>query len=415
MRRLRRGIPVGLAAALALAACAPPRALLMPAPPEEIRRETDVPRPAVRAEDATPGLPGKAPGPEATAERGQEARATTAVQVFPERLTQYIMAYGDTQRSIASGAPLDAVPSWKALEDSKWGTDAVYNQGVLFQLAGDLDEAAAQYRRAVERSPDFAPPLANLLGIALLRGDGGQMKSLLARVVPPGSAPAPGTPPELTVNAAAALMEARRREEASLLLGSLRERGKATPALPWNEAVLAFRGGDRAKARRLADSVPPTVATLFPVVASRFAWAGQDEKVPDLGPVPPGMSLMEALRLNLAAYAAYRSGSATAAETVLAVAVAREPAAAELLTNFGIVQAEQGRWDAARTFLERAVRENPELAAAWLNLGIFRELYEGNRSGALECYDSYVKLNGWRTEEVRRWSERLGRSGSPRE
>jgi tetratricopeptide (TPR) repeat protein len=241
------------------------------------------------------------------------------------------------------------------------------------------------------------------------------MKSLLARVVPAGSGPVRETLPELSVNAAAALMETGRRDEASLLLLSLRERGKATPALRWNQAELSYRGGDRATARSLAESVPPSVASLLPVVASRFAWADEAEKVPALGPVPAGLPGLAALSANLAAYAEYRGGNAAAAEKILAPATALETTLAEIMTNSGILHAEQARWDAARKSLERAVRENPGLAAAWLNLGIFREIYEGNRAGALECYDNYVKLRGWRTEEVRRWSDRLGRSASPQE
>ncbi|MGE5189741.1 MAG: tetratricopeptide repeat protein [Gemmatimonadota bacterium] len=417
MSRTPHALAIALAAALGLAACGAPLAVLVPAPPAEVRREAAAPpAAAVGRADRTPG--GREPGAgrgERDANRADAARAAVTAPRAPDRLGEYAEACGRTQAAVARGAGQELIPLWRNLEDSRWGTDAVYNQGVLFQLAGELDEAAAQYRRAVEKAPGFGPPLANLLGIALLRGDRQQMETLLAQVVPRGSAPAPGNPPELSANAAAALMETGRRGEAATLLRSLRDRGVATPSLSWNLAVLAFREGDPATARTLAESLPSGVAGLFPVVASRFAWAREGAKVPDLGPVPPGMSLMEALRLNLAAYAAYRGGNAAGAEMVLAVAVGREPATAEFLTNFGIVQAEQGRWDAARAFLERAVRENPELAAAWLNLGLFRETYEGDRAGALECYDTYVKLGGWRTEEVRRWSERLGRSASPRE
>lgn len=423
MSRLRSAILVGLAAAFGLTACAAPRAVLMPAPPPEVRKEAGAPS-AVTADRGAPAVP---PGtatradavPGARDAEGARAGETTRTPVAPpalsDKLSLYTEACDRTQLAIGRDAPREAIPFWKAIEDSKWGADAVFNQGVLFQLAGDLDEAAAQYRRAADRSPAFEPPLANLLGIALLRGDRERTRSLLARVVPPGSVPSPEMLPELAVNAATALMETGRRDDAAALLLSLRNRGKTTPALGWNLAVLAFRKGDPRAARDLAGKISSDVARLFPVVASRFAWAEEGEKLPPLGPAPPGMAGMAALSGNLAGYAEYRRGNAAAAEKILASATAGEAVPAEILTNIGILQAEQGRWNEARQSLERAVRENPELPAGWLNLGIFRDIYEGNLPEARECYDNYVKFGGSRKEEVRKWSEGLGRSASPQE
>ena len=415
MSRRVSEIAVGLAVALALAlsACGAPWTALIPAPPSEVRKEAGAPaasREDTPRETATPG------GRAAVGPRAAEAGAPpVAGPLMPERLPQYLEAYEKTLQAIARGAAREATPSWRALEDSKWGTDAVFNQGVLFQLAGDLDEAAAQYVRAADRSPAFEAPLANLLGIALLRGDRERMTSLLARVAPAGSPPPSTLRPELAVNAAAALMETGRGDDAALLLRALRSRGSAAPALPWNLAVLSFRNGDPAAARDLARTVSPGVANLYPVIASRFAWAGEGEKVPALGPAPPGMTAMETLSVNLKAYSEYRGGSAEAAEKTLAPTASGKAVPAEILTNIGLLQAEQGRWGQARKSLERAVGENPTLAAAWLNLGIFREVYAGDVAGARECYEKYVKLAGSRKEEVRKWSDRLGQSASPRQ
>jgi len=393
----------------------------MPGPPQEVRRVAGAPSAAAAERIAPPIAPGTAPqagaipGAQDAARppAGETARAAVAAPAVVSRLPQYAEACDRTQWAIGHNAAREAIPYWTGLEDSKWGTDAVYNQGVLFQLSGDLDEAAAQYGRAADRSPAFEAPIANLLGISLLRGDREQMKSLLARVAPPGLPPPLETLPELAVNAAAALMETGRPDDAALLLRATRSRGKATPALAWNLAVLSFRNGDAATARDLAKSVPSGVADLFPVIASRFAWADEGEKVPVLGPAPPGMAGMAALSANLRAFAEYRGGGTAAAEKTLASTAAGAAAPAEILTNMGILQVEQGRWSEARKNFERAVRENPGLPAGWLNLGIFREIYEGNLAGARECYDNYVKLKGLRKEEVRRWSDRLGHSASP--
>ncbi len=423
MRPVPSPIAACLVAALALAACGAPRALLFPGPPPAVRKEAAAPSPAAGERAAPQALPGEippaekppaAPGAEKPS-AGGAAPAAVAIPAPPDRLPQYAEACGRTEWAVTHGAPLEVIPLWQTLEDSKWGTDAVYNQGVLQQLAGNLDEADAQYRRALDRSPAFEPALANLLGISLLKGDRPRMKSLLARAVPPGSAPPPEMLPELAVNAAAALMETGRHDDAALLLLSLRKRGTATPALPWNMAVLSYRKGDLAAARDLAGKVPSDVASLYPVVASRFAWAKEGEMPPALGPAPPGMTRMGALSYNLAAYTVFRSGNAAAAEKLLALATSGEFSLAEIMTNIGILQVEQGRWSDARSSLERAVREDPGLAAGWLNLGTFREIYEGNLSSARECYDNYVKLGGSRKEEVRKWVDWLGQSASPRE
>ncbi len=421
MNRPGPALSLGLFAALALAACAVPRAVLIPAPPSEVRKEASAPATAAAERVAPPapreGRPREGADPEGrdAASGRAPAPAQAAVQgpLMPPRLSEYVEAYAKTTAAIASGAARDAAPYWRALEDSKWGTDAVFNQGVLFQLAGDLDEAAAQYRRVADRSPAFAPALANLLGLSLLQGEKERTRSLAARVAPPGSPLPPETIPELVINTAAALMEMGRGDDAALLLRSLRDRRKATPALSWNLAVLAFRTGDTATARSLAGTVSPGVQNLYPVVASRFAWATEGEKVPSLGPAPPGMAGMATLSANLKAYEEFRSGIVEAAEKSLASAAGGESTPAEILTNMGILQAEQGHWSEARKSLERAVRENPALPPAWLNLGIFREVYEGNLAAARDCYDNYVKLNGLRKEEVRKWSDRLGQSASP--
>lgn len=423
MSRLRSAMTIAIAAAFGLAACGARRAILMPAPPPEVRTESGAPS-AAAAERVAPPAPSRStPHADAVPGAGEAAKppaaATTPAAVappaLPDRLPEYAQACGLTTLAIERNAARDVIPLWKALEDSKWGTDAMFNQGVLFQLAGDLDEAAGHYRRALDRSPAFEPPLANLLGISLLRGDRERVRSLLARVVPPGSSPPTEMLPELAVNAAAALMETDRRDEAAVLLLSLRKRGKSTPALGWNLAVLSFRKGDPATARDLAGKISSDMANLYPVVASRIAWAVEGEEIPSLGPPPPGMIGMAALSGNLAAYAEYRRGNTAAAEKILASATVGESVPVEILTNIGILQAEQGRWNEARMNLERAVRENPELPAAWLNLGIFRDIYEGDLPGARACYENYVKLGGSRKEEVRKWSERLERSASPQE
>lgn len=123
--------------------------------------------------------------------------------------------------------------------------------------------------------------------------------------------------------------------------------------------------------------------------------------------VPETEPVMAALSRNMAAYAEFAKGNAAGTERILAGEGTCEECPAELLTNLGIVRAEQGKWKEARAALEKAVKKRPDLPDAWLNLGIFREIYEGDAAGAVECYGKYVKFNGLRKDEVLKWVDWL--------
>jgi hypothetical protein len=73
---------------------------------------------------------------------------------------------------------------------------------------------------------------------------------------------------------------------------------------------------------------------------------------------------------------------------------------------------ERGKWKEARAELAGVTTAAPALPEGWLNLGIFRELYEGNGAAALECYRRYVTLGGPRKDEVGKWIEWLERPPS---
>ena len=119
-----------IVAALALSACATQKVVLAPTPPVEIRKEPSSPPPS------TPP---------------------------PDYYRMYSEAIARTKEAFQRGSVKEAIPSWKALEESPWGSDAVFHQGVILHLAGDLDGAAAGYRRLADRSPVFEPAAANLL------------------------------------------------------------------------------------------------------------------------------------------------------------------------------------------------------------------------------------------------------------
>lgn len=373
---------------LGMFACAPRQALRIPSPPAEVRKDAAL----VRAEEKPDRPPARAV-PEGT-----------AVQPPPPDYGKlYEEAMVRTKEAIARGKTTDAIPSWKVLEESPWRADAIYHEGVLLHFAGQLDEAADRYRRTLSVSPHFEPAAANLLGIYILRGEKEKMRSLADTLFPPGTDPSHSMLPELQANLGAALLETGRRDEASLLFLALSARGMATPALPWNMAVRAYRDGHRETARNLAGNLPADIANLYPVAASRVAWASETEELPVLDSPPDGQPRLAILSRNIAAFSTYRKGDRKGAEDILLPLAAGNDGAAEVYSNLGLVQMEMGKWKEARANLEKAVAANPSMPEGWLNLGIFREVYEGNAQTARECYETYGKITSYRKKEVEAW------------
>jgi len=372
-----------------LAGCAPRSAVLLPAPPAEIAKAAPAKGPGV-----PPPSPASAPGPD------------------PAIL--YRDAVARTRELLAKGEGRKAIPLWAALEGSPFAAEALFNQGVLLQLAGDVDRAEELYRRAAAPPLHSQPAAANLLGIALLRGNRETLRNLVDAAGRTDAARTGERLPELSANLVAALVDLSRFDEAEALYGSILKTGRSTAALPWSRALLAYRRGDLAGARKFASVLPPPVADLWPVVASRVAWERETAKVPPLDEKTSGEPRYLLLSRNLAAYDAWRKGDFAGTEALLSGGASMKSPPGEYLNNFGIVLAEEGRWKEANAFLERAVAEAPALPEGWLNLGIFREMYLGDVPGALSCYEMYVKLEGGRKNEVSKWSEWLRKSSLPR-
>lgn len=390
---MKRPPSVLLLLSLGLLSCAPKRIVLLPTPPPEVRKEAV---PAAAAPESTPGPQPTIPPPPA-------APAPPPVD-YAKRYEEAIVR---TREAIERRAWRKAIPDWGKLEKSPYRRDALFHQGVLLQLAGDLDGAETIYRTLAEESPAFEPAAANLLGILLLRGDMEESGRLAARLLPDPASPAPGMLAELQANLAAVLVEQGNRERAARLFLSLRNRGIDFPSLTWNLAVLAFRRGDVAAARELSGRLPEETASLLPVAASRAAW--DPEEVPTIEHIPSTGRRMEILARNLRAFREHRKGDPGAAEAILRETNDGE-LPPELLTNLGILAAEQGKWKEARESFEEAVRKDPTLASGWRNLGIFLEIFAGDPEGARECYERYGINNGVHREEVLQWAEWLERS-----
>ncbi len=391
---MRNRIPVlpslFLGAALLLPGCVPRSTVLLPAPPSGVAKAI----PPAKSPGEAPPHPGPAPGTD------------------PSKL--YRDAVSRTRELLAAGEGRKAVPLWAALEKSPFAAESVFNQGVLLQLSGDTDRAVELYRRAAAPPLRSQPAAANLLGIALLRGDRETLRTFVGAADRADGARSGERLPELSSNLVAALVDLSRLDEAETLYRSIMEKGSATAALPWTRALLAYRKGNVEDARRYSSSVPPSVAALWPVVASRTAWERDASKVPPLDGKRSAEPRYLLLSRNLAAYRAWMKGDLAGSAALLAEGAAGESRPGEYTNNLGIVLAEAGRWKEAASLLERTVVEAPDLPEGWLNLGIFREEYLGDVPGALSCYERYGKLNGARKSEVSKWAEWLRKSSSPR-
>jgi tetratricopeptide (TPR) repeat protein len=386
--RRRTPLRIIVLGAAFLAGCAPRAAVLLPEPPGEIAKA------AAKSTGGAPPSPISAPGPD------------------PAKL--YRDAVARTRELMARGEGHRAIPLWVALEGGPFEGEAVFNQGVLLQLSGDVDRAEELYRRAAAPPLLSRPAEANLLGIALLRGNRETLRILVDTAGRTHAARTGERLPELSANLVAALVDLSRFDEAETLYRSVLKTGSTTAALPWSRALLAYRKGDLAGARQFSSILPPPVAALWPVVASRTAWERETAKVPPLDGKTSGQPRYLLLSRNLAAYDAWRKGDLAESEALLSDGASMKSPPGEYLNNFGIVLAEKGRWKEANAFLERTVAEAPDLPEGWLNLGMFREMYLGDVPGALSCYERYGKLMGGRKDEVSKWAEWLKKSSSPR-
>lgn len=401
-----------LLAFAAAAGCAAPGAGLLPAPPMAIRKEAPQPaRPsdntAVRAPDNVARLAADNAAAAAT------DNAAPAPPPPPEGWPEYTEAIARTREAIARQKPAEAVAAWKPVEAGPYRSDAIFHQGVLLHLSGDIAGAEAQYRRGTEKPPVDPPSAANLLGIYLMQGQTAKARELADRAIPP-SGPGPDTP-ELLNNAGAALLESGDTAKADTLLSRLEGKGADSAAATWNRAVLAWRKGDSAKARELSGALPPETARLWPVTASRAAWdrdaAGRIAE--EHSAAPAGDRRLAPLAKNFEAYSRYRQGKVDDADRILSEAIQSGAGSPELLSNLGWIRIERGKWKEGRELLERVAKEHPALPEAWFNLGVFREVYAGDAPGAVECYRKYVTLGGYRKDEVAKWIEWLQKPAPP--
>lgn len=88
-----------------------------------------------------------------------------------------------------------------------------------------------------------------------------------------------------------------------------------------------------------------------------------------------------------------------------------DPDYAKAYNNLAVVAMNRDDYDRAAELLEKLIRLDPTYANAYLNRGIIAADVQHDRQRALECFRTYVNLDGQRSTEVRRWIETLEQEG----
>ncbi|HEC20563.1 MAG TPA: tetratricopeptide repeat protein [Gammaproteobacteria bacterium] len=79
------------------------------------------------------------------------------------------------------------------------------------------------------------------------------------------------------------------------------------------------------------------------------------------------------------------------------------------LNHLGIISRNEGDFQQAKKYYEKALKIDPKYAYAHLNYGILLELYMGKRKEALAHYKRYQALTPKEDVEVKKWIVDLGR------
>lgn len=88
-----------------------------------------------------------------------------------------------------------------------------------------------------------------------------------------------------------------------------------------------------------------------------------------------------------------RAREALAAEKSFGIALRVAPTNAEALNGLGLARLQRGRSSEAVQFFSMAIRHSPGYPPALLNLAVVRQLHLGDKSGALQAYQEYLRVS----------------------
>lgn len=248
-------------------------------------------------------------------------------------------------------------------------TTALYHANIAAVLTakGDLEAGEAEYRKALEASPDTASALMGLSRIEERKGRPDQALALLQRIVDRRL----HYEPDLLIRMAGLFDRAGRVEDGLLYFASLRSDRPSEPLLDTALGVLysaldRFDEADASFRRALARD-----PLSLPAMEEYFVFCDQRQKLPTLVP-----ALEEAVRKeegsfmhhNWLGLAYRRGGNLEGAERELKRAADLGPDQVGPLANLGSLYLQENRVEEAVTLLERALAKDPSSVEARTNL-----------------------------------------------
>lgn len=264
-----------------------------------------------------------------------------------------------------------------------------YLLGVLSQDTGRFEEAAGDYRRALELRPDDSQARLRLARAELARGDLATAQAMLRELTH-----------EAGVAAAAhgdlaRLAEANGEIEEAIghYRAALDEQPEATQ-LYFPLVAALRRAGEEEEAQRLAARADPRARLRFsdPIVEEVLAHTTSSETYARIG-----------LR-------AARSGDPDAAVAAFRTALELQPENDRARTNLAAAELERGNLDEAERLLRQTLERDPGYAHAHFNLGRVLE-QRGDTARAIRHYAAAVDADPTNTEFLFGHGRLLMRSG----
>lgn len=258
---------------------------------------------------------------------------------------------------LGGGGPGELPTSFTAADDPKnlVELDQILHRYIDEYRRGRLEQATASARRMVELRPQMGLGHYHLAQVLLERGLKREALRVLSNAYRAGA-----TTPSLVRQLGLSLTEAGRSEEALRVLEPMAESGDLDTLLALAQAQVDT--GDLGAARRTLDDVLARDAdnpVAWEARALASVQAGEWSRV--LEEAGQALALNSALPLvwNYRAIAHYNLGNRSQALLDWQESIRLQPADFDVLYNLGVVAAEAGRRELARTSLERFARDAP--------------------------------------------------------
>lgn len=302
----------------------------------------------------------------------------------------------------APGAPAAQTPAGTAAAGGGGGglqavSTEAYNLGRIYQRQGKFDEARAQFRVSVERSPTFGLGYASLAQVEAQLGNHSRSFELLVEGF--------GKSGDMPMSAVTGLVDEASRcgrlADAERVLARIRSGYEGQHA--YHAALgLLYEKTDRteealAQYRRSLEIDPlDQYATGQTVAVLRRL--GREREAREFLEAAFRRAAGQVTAMNQLAVIALQQGWADQAETLLRRVLASDPGNPGVLANLGAALAQQGKRGEALSVLKQSVERDPTNARNFFNLGALLA-DQGEWAEALAAFDKAGKL-GLRSAKV---------------